>query len=354
MRHEWIAAVASGVAWGALALLGPDAVAQSASDEIETLLVSGEQPGPGLWAVRQGDHVLWILGSLQRLPKTMTWRSDEVERRVAQSRAVLFSRPSGVQADVGLFRALALIPSALRAARNPDGGRLGDVVPSAVYDKWRALRDKYLGQDDDIEQWRPVIALNRLQSAAFEKSGLASSASARSIVERAAKKHRVRIEVLPAVERTIHIEDPKRILKEASKMQLPDLACFEQGLDQLEQRITEAKLSANAWATGDIARLRTLQSGDSDASQAESGCEQRMLQAVSDLDGAPGAKRAIDALKEQSEVAARAQEWNWMNAARKALEVNESTFAVLPMNLLLSPDGYIAKLRAAGYEVEEP
>lgn len=350
MRSAWMAAVAT----TAMLLVGATAAAQSAPEDIETLLVSGDQPGPGLWKVRQGDHVLWILGSHRLLPKNMNWRSQEIERLVGRSQLVLFQAPFNVQADIGLFRALTLVPSALKAAKNPDGGRLSDVLPPAVYEKWRALREKYLGRDDDVEKWRPVIALNRLRSEAFAKNGLAYSASARSVVERAAKKNRVPIEVLPAVERTIHVDDPKRILKQASKTRFPDLACFERGLDQLDAQVADAKRSANAWATGDIEALRAVQANNRDDAQADGSCERQMLDAVSDLQDAPGAKKAIDALKEQAEVGARAQEWNWMTAARKALATNGSTFAVLPMNLLLSPDGYIAKLRAAGYDIDEP
>src|SRR5262249_39937863 len=48
-------------------------------DAVDEIVVSGEQPGPGLWKVTKGDHVLWILGTLTPLPKRMTWRSGEIE-----------------------------------------------------------------------------------------------------------------------------------------------------------------------------------------------------------------------------------------------------------------------------------
>ena len=46
---------------------------------LEPVLVTGEQPGPGLWKVSKGDHVLWILGAQYPLPKKMLWRGREVE-----------------------------------------------------------------------------------------------------------------------------------------------------------------------------------------------------------------------------------------------------------------------------------
>jgi len=36
------------------------------------------------------------------------------------------------------------------------------------------------------------------------------------------------------------------------------------------------------------------------------------------------------------------------------LRNNARTMAVVPMSELFAPDGYLAGLRAAGYEIEEP
>jgi hypothetical protein len=43
-----------------------------------------------------------------------------------------------------------------------------------------------------------------------------------------------------------------------------------------------------------------------------------------------------------------------MSAAETALEKNNVTFAMMPIQRLLSAEGYIAKLKARGYRVEEP
>lgn len=351
MRSLWRGVVAA----AAIALTGPGAAAQAGSDELETILVSGEQPGPGLWRVSKDDHVLWILGTIGALPKDMTWRSQQVERLVAGSQEVIYPANVQIGADIGMFRALTLLPSALKAAKNPGGAKLADVLPPATYEKWRVLREKYLGKDDDVEKWRPTIALGRLRGDAFRKSGLTFGSSARSVVDRVAKKNHVKITIPPLVERKIHVEDPKRILKQASKTEFPELACFERGLDQLEPRLGDAKVAANAWATGDVDALRRRQRPhEGTLADADLSCERQMLEAVAGMDDAPGAKKAVDDFNSQAAIAERAQEWNWLNALQKALAANDSTFAILPMSQLLKPDGYVAKLRAAGYDVEEP
>ena len=51
-------------------------VGHSAVGPIEEVLVTGEHPGPGLWKVTRGTHVLWILGVRSPLPKDLVWRQD--------------------------------------------------------------------------------------------------------------------------------------------------------------------------------------------------------------------------------------------------------------------------------------
>ena len=60
---------------------------------LEEVLVTGQQPGPGLWKVTRpaagNDHVLWILGSYGPLPKKMQWRSTELETVLRESQEVI-------------------------------------------------------------------------------------------------------------------------------------------------------------------------------------------------------------------------------------------------------------------------
>ena len=52
--------------------------------------VSGVQPGPGLWQVRNSQgHTLWILGTVSPLPAKLDWRADEVQAVIASAQEVL-------------------------------------------------------------------------------------------------------------------------------------------------------------------------------------------------------------------------------------------------------------------------
>lgn len=44
----------------------------------------------------------------------------------------------------------------------------------------------------------------------------------------------------------------------------------------------------------------------------------------------------------------------WLRMAEAALAANATTFAVLPLEDLVAPDGYVARLRAPGYEIDAP
>ena len=63
---------------------------------IEEVLVTGQQPGPGLWRVTLpsagNDHELWILGTHGPLPKKMRWRSADLEQALSAAQE-LIARP---------------------------------------------------------------------------------------------------------------------------------------------------------------------------------------------------------------------------------------------------------------------
>src|SRR6185312_14696599 len=73
------------------------------------VVVSGVVPGPGLWRVSKGDHVLWVLGTLSPLPGHIQWESREVAQVLAQSKQVLLEPKIKLKADVGFFGKLFLL-----------------------------------------------------------------------------------------------------------------------------------------------------------------------------------------------------------------------------------------------------
>lgn len=300
--------------------------------DLAPIVVSGVQPGPGMWKVSKGDHALWVLGTISPLPKRMEWEARDVEAVIAQAQEYI--EPPGVRVDAkaGLFQRLALLPKALGARKNPDGLTLQQVVPADMYARWVPLKRKYLGNDAGIEAWRPMFAAMELYQEAIEDTGLRQGGVVAPVVDRAVKRHKVS-RTSPTL--MIAIEDPKVALNEFRESRLDDLDCFGKTLDRLETDLGTMRDRANAWATGDLAALRALPYSDQNEACLRAAARASVLR-----------KRAGDI---EAQVESR-----WLAAAEQALANNTVTFAVLPMRELLKPDGYIAKLQAKGYVVEPP
>jgi len=246
---------------------------------LEEVLVTGQQPGPGLWKVtRPGEtdgHVLWILGNDSPLPRKLTWRSSELEAVLANSQAVL--APASVSASAGPLGGITLLPALIGVRSNPGGKRLQEVVPADLYARWLPLKARYLGRDDGIEKWRPIFAAQELYRAALKTKDLVPYDGVWPAVEKLARKARV-----PVVETKIELKVEKArayigVVLESSFM-------LERGYGDLLERVKAA----------------------------------------------------------------------WVAAAERALATHASSVAVLSVDEILKPNGYVARLRQKGYRIEEP
>jgi hypothetical protein len=323
--------------------------------ELDTALVIGEQPGPGLWKISKGDNVMWVLADYGPLPREMTWRSAQVAARIAESQEVLYPPDVNIHPSIGIARAVTLIPAALKAGRNPAGASLKEVLDPATYARWTAVREKFVTKKKEVanlEEWRPGVAVAMLGGEAFEKNGLVGG-QVMKVVREATKKHKVRVNRLPALDRAVKWEDPRGMLKNAArKLGTPEMDCFRRSLDALEPNIETAKARANAWARGDIARLRTLHREP----QPKDDCIYIMITGFTELEGqnAASAKKMLADMEWHAEQGRVQSQRDWVAAAEVALAKNRSTFSVLPVSEVFRPGGHLEKLRELGYTVEDP
>lgn len=299
------------------------------ADEIDEVLVIGEQPGPGLWLVYKGDHVLRVLGTISPIPKNMQWHSKQVEAALAESQE--FITPPGVKVDIGFWGKVGLLPSLIGIKNNPDSKKLEDVLAPELYGRWVLLKDKYIGKDQDIEKQRPIFAASTLFKKSIEKSDLVSNERVRWALENVVRDNKIKTTQL----RVMHeLQSPRAAIKKFKKSTLDDVQCFAKTLDRLESDLDAMRARANAWSVGDINALRNLPYVDNRAA-----CEDAILN--SELAQDQGLQDIKTTLKN-----------SWLEAAETALANNAHTFASLPMEELLRPDGYLAALAAKGYKVE--
>ena len=300
--------------------------------ELQGVSVSGVQPGPGLWKVSKGDHVLWVLGTLDLLPKHMDWQARDVLAAIAESQQVLDRPQVKLDAKLGFFGTLGLLPSLIGVRNNPDGKRLVDVVPPDQYARWLVLKKRYLGWDNGVEKQRPIFAAAALFIAAIKQADL-SNDMLDPLIKKAAAQH----DLKPTpVTYTVVVDQPKAVVKDFKKTPMDDRDCFAKTLDHLDSDVALMRARANAWATGDLDTLRRLPLSD----------QLQVCLAAVDASGVAH-ELGLTAIEDHVEA-------TWVTAASKALATNRVTFAQLPMQRLLGDHSYLAALQSLGDTVTLP
>lgn len=318
-------AAASAAPAAAASGLAPAATA-AAPQQLDEIAVVGERPGPRLWKVTKGDHVLWLLGTLNHLPKHMTWRSSEVDAALAGSQELLVSGPS-VSAGVGPIGAIRLYVQWRRTQKNPDHLKLNVWLPAPLYARFEALKNRFDANDSAIEELRPSFAALRLYEHAVDAAGMTVRDEVEPAVIKLAKRRRIPIQRFE-----LKVEDPSGALKEVGALSPTlEIDCVAATVTRIESDLPSMQERAKAWATGDVDRLRALPYPN-----------QREV-CISALSNSPRIKALVDRVAQA-----------WSAAAEAALSRNQASFAMRPIYELLDAAGPLAKFRAEGYRVEGP
>jgi uncharacterized protein YbaP (TraB family) len=294
-------------------------------EAIEEVLVTGERPGPGLWKVTRGGHTLWLLGTLETLPKRMTWRSAQVDGVIRQSQLVIPASTS-VKADAGPFAMVGLYFNWRRTEHLPDKQHLSEVVPAPLFLRFEALRRRYAPYDS-MESLRPMVAAQQLFRKALSDAGLRNGREVEKAVLEKARANKVGVH-----ENLVRIEDPKGLLAELRGVPVAaELPCFEITVARLEHDLPVLRERAAAWAVGDIEALRRLR-----MAQERAACWDA-------IELSPRLHTLVEAERNRR-----------IQVAQMALAENASTLALVPIDELLAPEGVLALFRRQGYVVEGP
>ncbi|MES3023533.1 MAG: TraB/GumN family protein [Pseudomonadota bacterium] len=297
----------------------------------ETVLVVGQRPGPGMWKISKGDHVLWVFATYSPLPVKMQWRSQQVEAVVSKSQ--LYLSPPTLGASVGVWGGLKLLPHMVGMRNNPGGAMLREVVAPEVYARWRVLKEKY-GVGDDAERERPVFAAETLYRAGLKHAGFANGDEVSKAIEALLAKNKVK-EMASHVQ--LDVPNPGKTLKQFKQESMDDTACFKATLERLETDIDVMRERANAWAKGDLGEIRKLSFAD-----REAACQNAMT-------NSPALRDGLGLVQAEKRVRKL-----WLEAAEHALASYPTSFAMLKLNKVLRSDYVLTELKARGYTVEAP
>jgi uncharacterized protein YbaP (TraB family) len=321
-RHWIVACAAVGAGYDVSAQTPP---AEETIDPIEEITIVGRYPGPPLWRVSRGEHVLYIFGELAPVPKGLDWDPRNVER-VLENAQVVIGAPRVNATTLNPIRLFRLFRAARRLSRSPEGTTLADALPPELYTRYTTLRARYLPRDDDDEDLRPALAALRVYNAALDEVGLTSTSGVGRKVERLMRRSK-------AEESEILVEtEPEEVLDALAKVTPEaELMCFATVMTSVETDLQGMKERANAWALGDVAALERFEYPDS------RGDCLAMLFSSADL----------AELRDQLYA-------DWLGEAERALTEHERSFSILPMRELIADDGLLAQLAARGYTVTRP
>lgn len=297
------------------------------------VVVHGTLPGPALWKVSRGHHVMWVLGITQPLPREMQWDTTTIERVVAQAQEVLDAPRMEIGARVGFWGRLFLMPSMIGLKKLPHGQTLKQVLTPALYARWTQEKRQYLGRAQDVERLRPIFAGRNLYAAAIKQAGLTADGEVEKTVYAIAKRDHVPVTSTAYVAIMPHPREDVRLFKRVTPH---NQECLAGVMDAVGHDLAQATTRANAWAAGDVATLKTVL-----ASPQQDAC----LSALGDTDFAEKVG--------MTDIAARVRT-HWLDAAEASLARNDVTVALLPMIEVVSPTGYLTHLERAGTVITAP
>jgi len=313
----------------------PAPAQDAAVKTLDTLVVSGTTPGPGMWRVSRGENTLWILGELKPSPAAISWDSSAVLETVKAADLILWKPYFSIDVDAGFFKKVSLLYSFRKAQQNPDGKRLEQVLDADTYLRWQRLRDRCSLRRRGLENQRPFTAADSLLDAAIRQRGMNPKGVVPGPIVEVVKANGIRSHS-PRYMLKLSGEAASEMLAQARRSTLNDVTCLTTTMDLVENGMDRVVGSANAWATGDVDRIdMTLKAHrDRQCTDAFSSAPVSRSHGVPDL-----RLTLID---------------QWLTAAEQALADNATTVSVLPVEDVLAEDGYIARLRALGYEIEAP
>jgi hypothetical protein len=288
---------------------------------LQEVLVTSDHAGPLLWKVTSGPHRLWILAEPPTPLRTDTvWSTKQVEAAIAGAQELIL--------DGGICFNSRMSDSRLTAATYQDmrrfPGRLAslkDMVPDELYRRFEALKDAFAPRYDSMEQLRPWAAGFELNKHVMRSLGLSDTA-----VSDTPRRLGWKAKVI-----TLYTyADYARFQKNSTSSRT--VSCLEAIVSELEADRDDLPRLAGAWSVGDLETLQNV------------ALRRQPDACVLDM---------FDNDRQAREVIARHSEY-WLAAVDLALRTNETTFALVPAGEVFAPEGWLATLRARGYDVQGP
>jgi len=313
---------------------------RGASPGIDEVVVTGERPGPRLWKLTRDAHVLWILATVTPKPRDIIWRSQQVADVLNETQEVIdqqlqgTSWPVNIELDVKSFNPLAGLRASRRAKKQqaalPSVPPLREVLAPDVYARYAKLKARYLPRDTTIDGLRPRPAATRLYNAAINAKGLSTRAIIHDEVHKLARQRSVKVSEI-VQEYEFDIDTMVAVSMEFAQIPVADeVPCFIETLEDLENNLPLITERANAWAVGDVDKLRKLPLLRRETCDKAYWAAPRWANLRSDLEAV------------------------WLEKIEQAVTRNESTLVMLDAAELLQPGALLDVLGKRGFAIDAP
>lgn len=285
--------------------------------EVETV-DARSAPGPAMWHITKGNSEVWIVGTVNTMPKGLSWNKRAITDLMEGATGVI----TPPEATAGFFEAGWLLISYGGRLSLPRGQKLEDTMPPDMKARFITTRTQ-LGKDAGrYETDTPVRAAARLMGDFWDKSQL-NGQDAGQVIFKLARDHDVPRKPAAAFEAA-------PLIREVLTLPIAQQnVCLNATLEDIDRLSRHGEAAAQAWAVGDLKGVK--------AHFADS--------------------RLFDCFAAAAHtVAAFTQNGNdaYVTAIDAALAKPGKTIAVVPMGPLLRKGGVLEQLEAQHLTIEGP
>ena len=302
------------VALLSLTVVAPSFAQDTATTQVDDVVVIARRSGAPMWTVTKGDSTLILVGAIRGIPRDVVWHPERLEE--AAARADLILTPQVGEASVtDLFR---LIWRMRTISRLPAGTTTATYLPAEDQARLEAVM-----ADERNDGWRNksllILGFDLMQDKAGYGQGRTAD-DATEVVRRAGRKARITIRPVGTVRGDEIVESL------ISAPQTTHVPCIHSAIAAAEQGTGAARERAEDWRA-----FRVADVVNSPIDQALGVCW-------------PWADPEIGTALHQQ----------WAAAIETAMVSPGVTMGVAPIRLLGEEGGVLDGLVARGFEVEGP
>jgi hypothetical protein len=198
---------------------------------------------PALWRISDDDTIVYLFGTVHVLPPALEWRTDKIDRALAESKAVYFETDLDPAPD-------EILPILQKFGMYPPSERLSDKLSAedrAAFEK--AANDLGLPAFQ-LDTMKPWLAGITLAEAMITKAGYDATSGVERRLAPSAIDAGKQIRKLETVE--------QQLLAFADVPEKAQLRFLMDGVRQMDEEATVLDSMVQAWAAGDIARLEKI------------------------------------------------------------------------------------------------